>query len=325
MIKQDTGEIVKIIQMQALEKESKQNKEAILSLLQDLYFALKEEEVVYSTALLHLEHSPKPPVQKLSYPSLPLEWDYEIEVSDSWKISPSSLITVFDNQIYLISDDTTIQVFDLVTGNILQSKTVPYSIHSKLVVDDTAIYYKDNQKTICALNRETLEPLWTHTLPEEEWTGHLLKDVKLVDNKLFVVTYTREIQYNSREEESAIEPLASGTGHLIVLNADTGEEEWRYSLPDNTGIIDSNLYIWNHFLFLAHYDMSSSITGGRTGWYGGTVYKVNKDTFMVTPIPCPKMIFNGPLLNTQAYLYGGHHSGNYFSYGSCIGSNYERI
>jgi len=306
LMKQDTGDIVKTIQIQPLNKESKQSKEAILSLLQDTYFTLKEEEVEYSVAPLHIEPSPKPPAYKPAYPVVPVEWDYEMEVHDSWKKSPSSLITVCDNQIYLIENDTTIKVFDLVTGNILQSKTVPYSIHSKLVVNDTAIYYKDNQKTICALDRETMKPIWTHTLSEEEWTGHSLEDMKLFNNKLFVVTYTRDSKYKQEEN------LGPVCGNLITLNKDTGEEEWRYSLPDNTGIIDSNLFTWNHFLFFAHYEMFSSITGSRTGWYGGTVYKVNMNTFSVTPIPCPKMIFNGPLLNTQSYLYGGHHSGDIF-------------
>ncbi|MCK5847632.1 MAG: PQQ-binding-like beta-propeller repeat protein [Caldisericia bacterium] len=308
-VKQDTGEILKTVQINDFNSGSVATSGKTLSALQDVYLTLNEEEVVYSLNNLQLQQSPQKPIKESVYDVLPMQWKHEIELDKEqipYKVL-SGINTEYDSKIYLIENYSTIKVFDLYSGDLLQSETMPDVIHSKLIVDDTSIYYKNDNKSICALDRTTLKPKWTHTLSEDEWTGHLWEDMKLFGNKLFAVTYTRDSKYKQEEN------LGSVYGNLIVLNKNTGEEEWKYILPENAGVIDSDLFIWNNLLFFTHYDGESSIhNSSRTGSYGGTVYKVDMNTYAVTSILCPGMIFNGSLLNTQSSLYGCHHSGNIF-------------
>ncbi len=58
---------------------------------------------------------------------------------------------------------------------------------------------RQSKNHLCTGSRNNETDLDT-TLTEDEWTGHLLEDMKSLDDKLFVVTYTRDSEYKQRRK-----------------------------------------------------------------------------------------------------------------------------
>jgi outer membrane protein assembly factor BamB len=159
---------------------------------------------------------------ELSVPkNLELKWQYQTR-----KYNESSPAVVED-RVYIF-DRETLYCLALDTGELLFEVPAYAKCPSTPTVADGKIYLASDVNHFQCLDASTGTVLWGKKLPELHWVNPLVDDTALyvtVDN----LTYSSPMGFPILDCMMVPQWLT-----LLALDKDTGEEIWRYSVPDDS-------------------------------------------------------------------------------------------